>query len=276
MKYLRPLPAHDVYVEVFGGGATLLFTKEPAQIEVYNDLHEGLVNFFLVLQHKYREDETGHTLHSLLEMTPHSRQEYKFCRDNWNAPDADEFEKARRFFVAMHQSHSAGRKAGWRLCRTKENSDKPPFKLSPATSRYLSAVNRLPEAVQRLRSVQIDGDDFEVCIRRYDAPTTLFYLDPPYIHTTRVETQSYAYEMDDDEHRRLVSVLLDIKGMAVLSGYDHEIYHPLGRNGWVRGVVERSNSAAKKKRGEKRDTVEEFLWFSPTYPKEAIRAGGIT
>jgi len=51
VKKLLPLiPQHKIYVEVFGGGASLLFAKEPSPVEVYNDLNSDLVNFFRVLR----------------------------------------------------------------------------------------------------------------------------------------------------------------------------------------------------------------------------------
>jgi hypothetical protein len=36
------LPAHTTYVEVFSGGAQVLFRKEPSAVEILNDLDGGL------------------------------------------------------------------------------------------------------------------------------------------------------------------------------------------------------------------------------------------
>ncbi len=48
-KILPLFPPHRIYVEPFGGGASLLMAKAPAPVEVYNDLDSGLVNLFRVL-----------------------------------------------------------------------------------------------------------------------------------------------------------------------------------------------------------------------------------
>lgn len=62
---LMPLK-HQEYVEVFGGGASLLFAKTPSPLEVYNDLDQGLVNFFRVL----RDPETFERFRHAVEATP--------------------------------------------------------------------------------------------------------------------------------------------------------------------------------------------------------------
>lgn len=43
---LTALPPHRFYVEPFGGGASILLAKPPAEVEVYNDVNRGVVNFF--------------------------------------------------------------------------------------------------------------------------------------------------------------------------------------------------------------------------------------
>jgi DNA adenine methylase len=44
------LPLHKIYVEVFGGAASVLLAKPPSQIEVYNDRDGALVNLFETLR----------------------------------------------------------------------------------------------------------------------------------------------------------------------------------------------------------------------------------
>lgn len=73
-------PPHDVYVEPFGGAASVLLAKYPSRIEVYNDLSSDVVNLFRVL----REPCTANRLRELLELTPFSREEFMSC---WELAD---------------------------------------------------------------------------------------------------------------------------------------------------------------------------------------------
>ena len=84
------------------------------------------------------------------------------------------------------------------------------------------------------------------------ARDAVFARHPPYIRSERVEKKSYTNEMDDEDHERLVDSLLNMEGMAVLSGYDHPIYRPLKKAGWTKGMVSRvSNAPSVKKGGER-------------------------
>jgi len=44
------IPPHDVYVEPFGGFASVLLNKPPSKVEVYNDINKDVVNFLVCLR----------------------------------------------------------------------------------------------------------------------------------------------------------------------------------------------------------------------------------
>lgn len=55
--------------------------------------------------------------------------------------------------------------------------------------------------------------------------TELVYCDPPYlIETRRSRGRIYKYEFSDDDHRRLLDIVLTIPAMVMLSGYYSEMY----------------------------------------------------
>jgi DNA adenine methylase len=100
-KLLPLIPEHRIYVEPFGGGASMLVSKEPSAVEVYNDINSGLVNFFRVL----RDSRQYGRLRRLAALTPYAREEFDFCRETW--ADAEEtVERAYKWFVVARMSFS--------------------------------------------------------------------------------------------------------------------------------------------------------------------------
>lgn len=94
-------------------------------------------------------------------------------------------------------------------------------------------------------------------IQRFDAPGTLFYVDPPYPTNTgnrRWMNEGYNFELKREDHLNLANLLRGIKGTAVVSSYPNDDYAKLFP-GWIR--VETTSQTMNKTKA-----VEE-LWLSP-------------
>ena len=248
-KLLPLVPKHQTYVEVFGGSAALFFAKDVSPLEVINDLNSGLVNFYWVL----RDPEKIRKFTYLANLTPYSREEFNFCRSTWQTCK-DDVKKAHRWFVVMRESFAAvGGRFGLSVTA------------GGAVGGYLAAIQRLPEIHKRLRHVQIENRDFRKLIQTYDRATTFFYLDPPYVLSTR-KRKAYDHEMSDEDHTELVKMLLRIKGKAMLSGYANPIYEPLKRCGWKRhdfkATCATSVKFAKGGKGANLERIES-VWVKP-------------
>lgn len=243
---IEQFPPHKCYVEPFCGGASVLLQKSPAWVEVLNDLNDDVIAFFDCLR-----DRPAELVRAIL-LTPYSREELRRARIE--APANDRLEKARRFYIRQWQSYGSGvgkSSTGWR------------FQVGNGGETRANAVgswNRIEHlwaAAKRLKMVQIEHDDAFKVIERFDGPGTLFYVDPPYVHETRYHSspsKGYAFEMTDEDHRRLAGVLKSVRGMVVLSGYPSGLYDELF-SGWKRleREVQDINSAKKT----------ECLWLSP-------------
>jgi DNA adenine methylase len=136
--------------------------------------------------------------------------------------------------------------------------------MAGAVSRWLGSVEALPEIAQRLLRVQIEHDTAIRVIRRYDSPETLFYCDPPYPHASRGDSSAYKYEMSDDDHRELASVLRNVEGKVALSGYHCDLMDELyGDWNYIEAPVKNCHSV-KKPRTEvlwvNYQTEEPFVW----------------
>lgn len=248
---LRHLPwPHDAYVEPFGGSAAVLLRKDPSPLEVWNDLGEEVYNFFRVL----RDEELCARLVRALEFTPWHRLEFEACYEGLGGPEDDPVERARRFFVVSWQGIRGNptKRPAWRFVKSGSNFAKTPSETW--------VFDHLYAASARLRRVQFEHRDALEVIRDYDAPDTLFYLDPPYLASTR-STRGSQYEVDtatEEWHKELLGLLLGVRGMVVLSGYPSELYREvLEARGWLR--VETLARGNALRRGDR----VEALWISP-------------
>ena len=84
--------------------------------------------------------------------------------------------------------------------------------MSGVVSRWLGSVEHLPEIAMRLLRVQIENRPAVDVIRLYDSPNTLFYCDPPYLHSSRGDSKAYGFEMEEESHKELSEVLRKLQG----------------------------------------------------------------
>ncbi len=237
-------PPHEVYVEVFAGAASVLMRKSPSRIEVYNDLDQKIVELFRIL----RDPARAESLRRAVELTPFSRAEFD---DAWEASE-DPIEEARRLIVRSFQSlgnKDRRSRNGWRTRTAKSH-------WSPCSA-WNGWPETIPAYVERLKEVIIENLPWQKILDVYDDPRALLYLDPPYVLSSRASKlgRVYAHEMEDADHLMLLSRLQSIKGMAVLSGYDHPIYN-VALTEW-----DRHETSARAQTNAPRTEV---LWLNPT------------
>jgi DNA adenine methylase len=219
LDWLLPLlPECHHYCEPFAGSGAVLLNRQPSPIETYNDLDGEVAIFFRVLR------EQGDELARQIGLTPFSREEFALaCKLD---PDAGPLERARRFYIrarqvrtGLAQTASLGR---WANCKQTSRSG-----MSGVVSRWLGGVAQLPEIAERLIRVQIENRPATDVIRLYDSPATLFYCDPPYVHSTRGDSKAYKHEMTDEQHRELAELLNSVKGKVAFSNYDCKLLDEL-------------------------------------------------
>lgn len=209
-------PEHRCYVEPFGGAASVLLKKKPSDAEVYNDLDGDVVNLFRVL----RDPLASQRLIEACALTPYSRAEFRCAYD----PTEDPVEKARRLIVRATMGFgSAGATKGCTGFRldTKRNS-------ATAQKIWSRQPDNLAAVASRFSGVLVENRDAIQCMRDHDTPTTLHFVDPPYVHETRVsvaKNNAYRFEMTDAQHVELLDALKGLQGAVVLCGYDTEIYN---------------------------------------------------
>lgn len=213
-------PPHRVYVEPFGGAASVLLRKPISYAEIYNDMDDEVVNLFQVCR-----GPRAHELASALHLTPFSETEFKASY----MPTDCQIERARRTVVKSYQgfgSNAVHRKSGFR-----SNSNRSGTTPAHDWANYPEA---LIAVIERLRGVTITCRSAFKVMAGHDAPETLHYVDPPYVMATRTDASAdYAHEMTDSQHGDLLAFLKTLKGRVVLSGYPCAIYDD-ALQGWTR------------------------------------------
>jgi DNA adenine methylase len=248
-------PPHRVYVEPFGGAASVLLRKDRSYAEVYNDLDDEVVNLFRVL----RDKEHARQLIELLELTPFARRELEEAYSIANDP----IERARRLCVlafqgfgstgAMLAGDTRGRTTGFRANSLRSGKH-------PAGD-WQSFPNALRAIVERLQGVVIENRPALQVIEAHDDAETLFYVDPPYVGATRSKKNkydrsyhSYRHELTDADHKRLLAALRNVRGMVLVSGYACRLYDEALAD-WRRFECRTHADGARDR--------TEILWLSP-------------
>lgn len=233
-------PPHRVYVEPYGGGASVLIRKPRSYAEIYNDLDNEVFTLFLMTR------DPGEDLGRALELTPYARAEFDLSYE----PTDDPLERARRVIVRSYMGF------GGNLGRP-TRSGKPQrtgFRMTAHTSgrncaRVWADYHEAHRAiVERMRGVVIENREALEVIDRNDTTETLVYADPPYVHSTRSGKANgsvcgYRHEMTDPQHEDLARRLHRCKGPVIVSGYPSGLYEDLYTPalGWKR--VERPAQA---------------------------------
>lgn len=235
------LGEHRVYVEPYGGAASVLFKKPRSYAEVYNDIDDSLYSFFKVLQCKRQHAE----LKSLVESTPYSRREFELAHVFHPHP----VEKARRLVVRSFMGFGADSatniesKTGFRSNSNRSGT-------TPAHD-WVNWPKEIPAFHERLKGVVIENKDALEVMKNHDSVDTVFYVDPPYSHDTR-RGGRYKHEMDLFDHAKLLAFLKTLQGRVVLSGYDSTMYGD-ALVGWKR--------IEKEARADKAGLRIEALWL---------------
>jgi len=182
-----------------------------------------------------------------LRRTPYSRREFETAF----TASTDPIIRAQRAIVRAYQSFhheslfnprkttfaDAKHRSGSH-CKAREWANYP---------RSLLSISR------RLQGLIIECRPALDVIRVQDTPNTLFFVDPPYVPSTRSKS-GYRHEMSEAGHIALLEQLRQVNGMVVLAGYPSDLYDDMLHD-WHR--IERPHRAAGSQR-----LRTEVLWLS--------------
>jgi len=282
---INHFPIHRIYVEPFGGAASVLLQKPRSYAEIYNDLDREVVNVFSVL----RDPATAVELEHLLRLTPFSRDDFNAAYELCDDP----IEQARRTIFKSFAGYGSDsihrRKASDSSFKFKEHSNmftapcgfnnRPSMHPAPTGFRcdahrsgtmpahdWANYPDHIYSFVERLQGVVIENRPAAKVIKCFDSKDTLFYVDPPYVKSSRRrKDHGYAHEMSDEDHEQLASQLHGVQGMVILSAYPCELYNRLFHD-W--------RKYERKSTSQNGDPGKEVLWISLNVPEQQFQLFG--
>lgn len=223
-------PRCDLYAESHGGMGGVLLQREPARVEVFNDLDHRIVDWWRVVRDDYK------TLAERLRNTPSSRVEYERCLALLD--DDDPVEAARAVTVVLTQSILSSLNSGpkqWRSEYVRVRS-------------LARRADRLEALAARMRHVKLECIPAEQLIERLASfEDSVIYVDPPY--QTDMGTRYGRCEIDWERLRAAVS---RCRGRVAISGYRTDGWDSLG---WERHEHTTTSTA-----GTGHVAVTECLW----------------
>ena len=230
-----------VYVEVFGGGGSVLLNKERSVREVLNDANGNLINLYRVVR-EHPDELKDHLLYVL-----HSRRTSKSPSDGWpNSP-------IKTISCGQRISTKSSAKA---TLATASSSVLWPGACGPGSRLSTESQAGCKESPWRK---QISRH-----LQRYDSPTTVFYIDPPYFFTEDYYPGNIFLRSD---HQRLAAILLNAEGLWLLSyNLCPEVLELYQQPGILIEQVDRINNMAQRYEGG--PSIRKCL--SPTTTPESL------
>lgn len=200
---------HTCYVEPFAGAAAMLFARQPAKVEVLNDINRDLVLLYRCVTHHL--DEFVRQFRWALT----SREMFRWAQLE-HTDTLTDIQRAARFFYLQHHSFAG-------------KVDGQTFGVA-TTARVGINLLRLEETLSaahlRLHQVIIEHLRWQDCMERYDRPHTLLFCDPPYWRT-----EGYGVAFPWAEYEALEALGRKCAGKVVITLNDHQDIRQLFR-GW--------------------------------------------
>lgn len=183
----------NIFLFVFGAG--VLFKKDPAPVEILNDLDKELITMYRVVKHHPEE------FHKQFKYVLYSRDEFGRLL-KVNPETLTDVQRAVRYYY-LQRSAFGGKVVGQTFGTA---ATRPP------RMNLFDLEQTLTNAWQRLVSVTIERLDFRALLPRYDRTETFFFLDPPYW-----KIPGYHHDFVEQDFRDLAAALAVLKGRFLMT-----------------------------------------------------------
>lgn len=227
---------HSIYIEVFGGAASVLYQKESSKLEVLNDINSDLINLHRAIRNNPQ------TLSMYLNDLFISREIFDDIKKKKLKP-RNNIERAAFYFYSLTQSFG---------------SKGDNFAMAAKSGRKPKNIYRdFKKISDRLKYVTIENKSFFELIPLYDKDDAFFYVDPPYVSTESYYKNTGGFGIK--EHEQLAELLSKVKGRFLLSYNDSVIVRELYKDFNIKTTKEIEYTLGKNMHGKNKSVREVFI-----------------
>ena len=245
-EHFPPNDSYSSYIEPFMGSLVVgLNMNNPKCSSIVNDLNKNIYSFFKVLQDK----EMFERMKSKLDLIFYSEDIFddslQWLKEAGQEDGYSIEDRAYHFFIVNRMSYSGNNLSFGKNMAIRRG-------VSKSVSDMLSTIDGMQAIHEKIQNFIILNRDALDLIEHYDNPDYFYYLDSPYVWSTRTNCR-YPIDMDDSMQERYVNILAKGKSKYLVSGYDNELYEEVlvKKGGWskhsfVVNTVTGTNSAKSK------------------------------
>jgi DNA adenine methylase len=244
---LNLIPYENItcYIEPYFGAGNVFFNKKPHKVEIINDIDLYIYNLLKTLQ-----DETlsQKFLHKIQYTTYHEQIFYdanNLLQTPLNKNSIPNLEYAYAFYIQIN------------MCF--RSTIKHQFEYSPIRNdakEFYSRTLKLNQIIQRLKNAIILNKDALEIIQQNNYPDTLFFIDPPYLKSTRESFNIYTHETNYLHHTKLIQIIQNHNAKFIITTYDNPLYDQLLKHNFTKiHIPTIKHSSAKQQKEHILETI---------------------
>jgi len=233
------------FVDVFGGAGNVVLNvpREWEINKVYNDIDLRLYTLLNVL----KDEDKRKRLFDMLD---------------WSLPHRKIFEEAKQQIEFKDDVEMAYNYLYLHFCSFTNTDNSYGIDIGTVESRYQSQINLLKHNFFAVKYLRIECLDYKELIKKYDSPTTFFYLDPPYLKGGT----NYKYSFTIKDFQEMHDILTNIKGYWLMNESEtdfSEITKIFGEPQMVKEYRNNVNSNRMQVNSENRKPYrKEGFWYN--------------
>ena len=228
-KYFPKDYENMTYIEPFFGAGHIYFEKKPSNKEFINDLDTSI---YIIMNgfKKYDSEKIYNSIHKT-----YTKEEFETIKNLKPKSDYDKF--IRELQLNKISFLGKGGHFSGRFDNNNENQIKPKLQ-------YLKSIK------DRLHNTTIFNKDYKELIKKYDSPTSLFYLDPPYENSDKLYTHDFLPIKD------VYNILKNIKGKFIISYNDSKEARELFKDYNIYEIQTKYNATHYLEKNNNKGTLE--------------------